>query len=317
MRLLVTGGAGMLGRRVVRQWREAGGDVAVLDNLSSGLSMPPEASLAVVGDLCDAKTVADLLASWRPDAILHLAAVHHIPTCEMQRAHCLDVNVVGTERLLAAAESAQISRLVIASSGAVYAWQEGPLSELSSPLAPCDNYALSKSCNEQQLKFWSARGAHIGRVARIFNAVGHDDPNAHLIPEVLKQLRQSSDGCIRLGNLAPRRDYLHADDIARGLIAMLHDPRTDIPFDVFNLCSGWSIPSSNWCGNLAKSSGCRSRLRWIRPASGVSIVPASWVTPVALWSCLAGSRVWHSPRRCARSCSRTGCCETRLGIPAR
>lgn len=238
MRLLVTGGAGMLGRRVVRQWREAGGDVAVLDNLSSGLSMPPEANLAVVGDLCDAQTVADLLASWRPDAILHLAAVHHIPTCEMQRAHCLDVNVVGTERLLAAAEAAQISRLVIASSGAVYAWQEGPLSELSSPLAPCDNYALSKSCNEQQLKFWSARGAHIGRVARIFNAVGHDDPNAHLIPEVLKQLRQSSDGCIRLGNLAPRRDYLHADDIARGLIAMLHDPRTDIPFDVFNLCSG-------------------------------------------------------------------------------
>ena len=238
MRLLVTGGAGMLGRRVVRQWREAGGDVAVLDNLSSGLSMPLEASLAVVGDICDVQAVADLLASWRPDAILHLAAVHHIPTCEMQRAHCLDVNVVGTERLLAAAEAAQVNRLVIASSGAVYAWQEGPLSELSSPLAPCDNYALSKSCNEQQLKFWSARGTHIGRVARIFNAVGHDDPNAHLIPEVLKQLRQSSDGCIRLGNLTPRRDYLHADDIARGLIAMLHDPRTDVPFDVLNLCSG-------------------------------------------------------------------------------
>jgi len=238
MRLLVTGGAGMLGRRVVRQWRTAGGEVAVLDNLSSGLSMPPEASWSVQADLRDAQVLADLLASWRPDAILHLAAVHHIPTCETQRAHCLDVNVVGTEKLLAAAETAQVDRVVIASSGAVYAWQEGPLSELSSPLAACDNYALSKHCNEQQLQFWSGRGGHIGRVARIFNAVGHDDPNAHLIPDVLKQLRRSSDGCIRLGNLTPRRDYLHADDIARGLIAMLHDPRTDVPFDVFNLCSG-------------------------------------------------------------------------------
>jgi UDP-glucose 4-epimerase len=152
--------------------------------------------------------------------------------------HCLDVNVLGTERLLAAAEAAQVDRVVIASSGAVYSWQEGPLSELSSPLAPCDNYALSKYCNEQQLRFWSGRGERTGRVARIFNAVGHDDPNAHLIPDVLKQLRQSADGCIRLGNLTPRRDYLHADDIARGLIAMLHDPRTDVPFDVFNLCSG-------------------------------------------------------------------------------
>lgn len=238
MRLLVTGGAGMLGRRVVRQWRTAGGEVAVLDNRSSGLSMPPEASLAIQGDICDAQTLTDLLASWRPDAILHLAAVHHIPTCETLRAHCLDINVLGTERLLAAAEAAQVSRLVIASSGAVYGWQEGPLSELSSPLAPCDNYALSKYCNEKQLQFWSGRGAHIGRVARIFNAVGHDDPNAHLIPDVLKQLRQSNDGCIRLGNLTPRRDYLHADDIARGLIAMLHDPRSDVPFDVLNLCSG-------------------------------------------------------------------------------
>lgn len=238
MRLLVTGGAGMLGRRVVRQWRDAGGEVAVLDNLSSGLSIPSEASLAVQGDLCDAQILAALLESFCPDAILHLAAVHHIPTCEAQRAHCLDVNVVGTERLLAAAENAQINRVVIASSGAVYGWQEGPLSELSSTLAPCDNYALSKYCNEQQLQFWSSRGSRIGRVARIFNAIGHDDPNAHLIPDVLKQLRQSADGCIRLGNLAPRRDYLHADDIARGLIAMLHDPRTDVPFDTLNLCSG-------------------------------------------------------------------------------
>ena len=210
----------------------------MLDNLASGLPMPPQASLAVQGDLCDEHTLATLLASFRPEAILHLAAVHHIPTCEQQRAHCLDVNVVGTERLLAAAEQAQVSRVVIASSGAVYAWQEGPLSELSSPLAPCDNYALSKFCNEQQLRFWSSRGPRLGRVARIFNAVGHDDPNAHLIPDVLRQLRDTGNGCIRLGNLTPRRDYLHADDIARGLIAMLHDPRSDVPFDTLNLCSG-------------------------------------------------------------------------------
>lgn len=237
-RLLVTGGAGMLGRRVTRQWREAGGEVAVLDNLSSGLPMPEHASLAVQGDLRDSETLNALLNDFRPDAIIHLAAVHHIPTCENQRAHCLDVNVVGTERLLAAAQEADVSRVVIASSGAVYAWQEAALSELSSPLAPCDNYALSKYSNEQQLRFWTGRGPRIGRAARIFNAVGHDDPNGHLIPEVLKQLRSTSDGRVRLGNLTPRRDYLHADDIARGLICMLNDPRTDVAFDTLNLCSG-------------------------------------------------------------------------------
>lgn len=240
MRLLITGGAGMLGRRATRQWRATGGEVAVLDDLSSGLPMPEEATLSVNGDIRDADTLTALLNDFNPAAILHLAAVHHIPTCEIRRAHCLDVNVVGTERLLAAAEHAGIGRVVIASSGAVYAWQESPLSELDSPLAPCDNYALSKYSNEQQLKFWSSRGdgGRSGRVARIFNAIGHDDPNGHLIPEILAQLRGATGGKVRLGNLSPRRDYLHADDIARGLIAMVNDPRRDVPFDTLNLCSG-------------------------------------------------------------------------------
>ncbi|WP_437882690.1 NAD-dependent epimerase/dehydratase family protein [Pseudomonas sp. LRF_L74] len=239
MRLLVTGGAGMIGRRVVAQWRALGGDVAVLDNLSSGLPMPAQASLAVEGDLCDEDTLHRLMRTFRPHAILHLAAIHHIPTCENQRAQCLNVNVVGTERLLAAATEFNVARVALASSGAVYAWQENALDEQHSPLLPCDNYALSKYCNEQQLRFWSSQGRQrIGRAARIFNAVGHDDPNAHLIPEILSQLKQSSSGRVRLGNLTPRRDYLHADDIAAGLVALVQDSRETQAFDALNFCSG-------------------------------------------------------------------------------
>ena len=237
MRLLVTGGAGMIGRRVVAQWRARLGEVAVYDNLSSGLPMPHQASLAVQADLRDEDSLKAVLRDFRPQAILHLAAIHHIPTCEKQRAYCLDVNVVGTERLLAAATEHSIERIALASSGAVYAWQEAALSE-QSPLAPCDNYALSKFCNEQQLRYWANQGGRIGRAARIFNTIGHDDPNAHLIPDILTQLQQSSSGVIRLGNLTPRRDYLHADDVAAGLIALLNDPRDSLAFDTLNLCSG-------------------------------------------------------------------------------
>lgn len=228
----------MIGRRVVAQWRASFGEVAVYDNLRSGLQMPAQASLTVEADLCDEEQLKAVLREFRPHAILHLAAIHHIPTCEKQRAHCLEVNVVDTERLLAAAAEFDIPRLALASSGAVYAWQEAPLNEQHSPLAPCDNYALSKFCNEQQLRFWANQGRRIGRAARIFNAIGHDDPNAHLIPDLLAQLQQSHEGVVRLGNLAPRRDYLHADDIAAGLIALLNDPRDDLAFDALNFCSG-------------------------------------------------------------------------------
>lgn len=228
----------MIGRRVVAQWHAAGGEVAVLDNLSSNLAMPTQATMTVEGDICDESILKALMREFRPQAILHLAAVHHIPTCEKRRAHCLNVNVVGTERLLAAATEFGVERFALASSGAVYAWQEEPLNEQDSPLAPCDNYALSKHCNEQQLRFWSSQGQGIGRVARIFNAVGHDDPNAHLIPDILLQLKQSDSQHVRLGNLAPRRDYLHAEDIATGLIALMRDSREAVPFDILNFCSG-------------------------------------------------------------------------------
>ncbi|MGJ4953885.1 NAD-dependent epimerase/dehydratase family protein [Bradyrhizobium sp. HKCCYLS20291] len=236
MRVCVTGGAGMIGRRLVARLARRGDVVTVVDDLSSGLPMPSEAAITERCDIRDAAGLHAVLRDVRPDAIVHLAALHHIPTCEADRSRCLDINVVGTETVLAAAAEAGVGRIVLASSGAVYQWIEGPLHEDTSPTQAMDNYALSKLCNESQLKLWCERGNGTGRTARIFNTLAHDDPNAHLLPDILAQLGQDS-GVVRLGNVAPRRDYLHADDVAEGLAALLDDARP-LPLDTFNICSG-------------------------------------------------------------------------------
>ncbi len=238
-RVCVTGGAGMIGRRLVGRLAGRGIAVAVLDDLSAGLPMPPEAMAAMRCDIRDEAALDSALGGFRPDAIVHLAALHHIPTCETQRALCLDINVTGTERMLAAAEKRRVGRVVIASSGAVYAWSEGALGEDVSPTGPRDNYALSKLCNEHQLRLWCERCGGWARVARIFNTLAGDDPNAHLLPDMLRQLHAAAGDAalLRLGNLLPRRDYLHADEVAEGLVALLLDGRPE-PFDIFNLCSG-------------------------------------------------------------------------------
>ncbi|WOS40466.1 NAD(P)-dependent oxidoreductase [Xanthomonas rydalmerensis] len=240
-RVLVTGAAGMIGRRLVMALLQRGDAVAGLDDLSSGMALPEGLHVAAVADIRDTAAVAACLRTFRADAVVHLAAIHHIPTCERQRMHCLQVNVVGTESVLQAADDTDVRQVLIASSGAVYAWGEQALDEAGSPTEARDNYALSKLCNEGQLRLWCARGGgRRGRVARLFNSIAHDDPNAHLIPEVLAQLAADPAPAplVQLGNLQPRRDYLHADDAAAGLLALLDDARAEPAYDVFNLCSG-------------------------------------------------------------------------------
>jgi nucleoside-diphosphate-sugar epimerase len=216
-RFLVTGGADFIGYRVVDTLLtiDASAEVAVLDNLSVGMPMPiRRARLATYeGDIRDRERVERVIVEFHPDTIIHLAAVHHIPTCERQRAYSLDVNLVGTETVLEAAEAKGVGRFVLASSGAIYDWRDGALDETDTPLRPSDNYSLAKRTNEFQLAFWSDRTGGFARIARIFNTIGHDDPNAHLVPDIIAQIPPGQKSVeISLGNLSPRRDYIHADD---------------------------------------------------------------------------------------------------------
>lgn len=291
-RVCVTGGAGMIGRRLVSQLNQRGVAVAVIDDLSSGLPMPEGVAIAHRGDI---RAEADMLAlfrDFRPDAVVHLAALHHIPTCETQRSLCLDINVVGTETVLHAATEAEVGRVVVASSGAVYGWSEGALDEARSPTEARDNYALSKLCNESQLRLWSEHGGGIGRVARIFNTIGGDDPNAHLLPDILAQLKADTGAAcmVRLGNLTSRRDYLHADEVAAGFLpcSWTRGPErstssTSVLARSTRSSRSWTASPGAW-GGLFRSPSTRH-------VGAASTGPVRWAIPARRASCWAGAQV--------------------------
>ena len=130
-----------------------------------------------------------------------------------------DANIVGTEQVFAACERFDVGFAVIASSGAIYAPIDGELIEDDTPSEVIDNYSLCKIANEAQARLWSQRTGGLVRVARIFNTVGHDDPNGHLIPDILAQIPAGAESAtISLGNTTTRRDYIHADDTAPALL---------------------------------------------------------------------------------------------------
>lgn len=238
MKILVTGGNGMIGRRTINQLSAKDSTIVSVDN--NYVEMPPVRDVATnyFVDIRNDNKLDDIFRLEQPEVVVHLAAVHHIPTCEQQRAFSLDVNIVGTEKVIEKCEQYGVNKLIIASSGAVYDWSETALSEANCTVKANDNYSLAKLVNEKQLELYHKRTGATAVIARIFNSLGFDDPNSHLIPDILKQIDFGiAEQTILLGNTRPRRDYISADDVASALVAIIKSESGDKSLDIVNICN--------------------------------------------------------------------------------
>jgi UDP-glucose 4-epimerase len=264
MRVAVTGSAGFIGSRLANQLLGSGHSVLGIDNLSLGQSAPaaqPGLEFHRL-DVRDEIALSGVFEAFRPEHVIHLAAIHHIPTCEARPAEALHVNVVGTQIVLEATARAGCRRAVIASSGAVYAWGTEILREETSPTQPCDVYSASKLMNEQQARIWADKNHATVVAARLFNTIGPGDRNGHLVPQLLSQLRGNGDcgeRVVRIGNTVPMRDYVYVDDVAHGLLRMA-EVGMEPGFHVINLGSGIEHTVSKIVDELAVIVGVQYRL---------------------------------------------------------
>jgi nucleoside-diphosphate-sugar epimerase len=256
-KVAITGAAGFIGSRLLSILVSAGIRCCGLDNLSSGCARPDghDDLEFHVEDVRVSERVLAIFDAFRPDVIVHLAAIHHIPTCERNPSEALEVNVVGFQNVLDVGERVGCSKIVLASSGAVYDSCEGPLNENRTPVKARDIYSLSKIANEHQLSFWHQRTGATAVVARLFNTIGKNDPNAHLIPDILRQL-DSNRGAVtvKLGNLKPRRDYIYVDDTAEALARMVQADHLS-GFECFNVGTGVEYDVQTLVENIAKLKG--------------------------------------------------------------
>jgi UDP-glucose 4-epimerase len=237
-RILVTGGAGFVGSHLVELLVEAGDQVVVVDDLSRGdrAWLHPQADLHEM-DVRDGTGLRRVLPQIRPDVVVHLAAMHFIPAVDDAPGLARDINVGGTRALLDALALRPPQVLVFASTAAVYPDRAGPIGEWCPP-DPIDVYGETKLEGEHLVSQWAEEFGVRPIVARIFNVIGKRETNPHVIPEVVSQLRTGS-RALRVGNLAPRRDYTDVRDVAEALqrlAAAEIQSRT-----TFNVGSGHSV----------------------------------------------------------------------------
>jgi UDP-glucose 4-epimerase len=233
MKVLVTGGAGFIGSALVESLLRAGHRAVVYDNLERGqlayLGAPGAVEL-VQGDIRDAAAVARAVGESRPDAVVHLAALHFIPDCVARPADTLAINVDGTRHVLSACAAAGVSRVAFASSAAVYAPSDEACKEATSALGPHDVYGESKLRGEELCREHHAKtGAHTA-LLRIFNAIGPRETNPHVVPHLFETLKTSD--AIPLGNTQAQRDYIDTRDIALAVTAVVERSQGCTPYNV-------------------------------------------------------------------------------------
>jgi UDP-glucose 4-epimerase len=237
MKTLITGAAGFIGSAIVPALTKEGYDIFVIDNLSFGnrdfIDVPD--SNFFLEDIRDARAVNRIMAEVQPEIVIHLAAIHFIPYCNQHPFEAADTNIRGTMNVLNACKSLpDLKKVFFASTAAVYPIDDDAVSETHSVL-PLDIYGLSKLTGESLCKeFWHDTGIDT-IVCRFFNAFGPNETNSHLIPEIEKQLREGM-RTIKLGNLTPKRDFIHTFDMAAAVRQLLR--LNDIGYDTFNLGRG-------------------------------------------------------------------------------
>ena len=230
-RVLVTGGAGYIGSHVVLALGEAGHQVLVYDNLSTGRREAVLHGELVVGDLADQALLTQTLERFRPDAIMHFAASIEVGESVREPLKYYRNNSANALNLLEAVRAAGIGRFIFSSTAAVYGNPpKVPVGE-DAPLKPINPYGASKLVTERMLADLAAADPAFRYVSlRYFNVAGAD-PQArlgqdyanptHLITRALKTALGIYPRLQVFGSDYPTRDgtcirdYIHVSDLAR------------------------------------------------------------------------------------------------------
>ncbi|MDP2840400.1 MAG: UDP-glucose 4-epimerase GalE [Syntrophales bacterium] len=239
MKILVTGGAGYIGSHVVNALGEAGHEIVVFDNLSTGHEWAILSGLLCRGDLADRAVILEALAAFRPEAVMHFAASIQVEESIREPLAYYRNNVINTLNLLEAMCEAGVRRLIYSSTAAVYGIPEKIPVDESTPLHPINPYGASKVMIEHVLADLAAATDFKYVALRYFNVAGADPEEGrigqsyreatHLITRALKTAKGEYPKLSVFGTDYPTpdgtcvRDYIHVNDLAAAhLLALKH-----------------------------------------------------------------------------------------------
>lgn len=251
-RVLVVGGAGYVGSQQAKCLLQAGHEVLVFDNLSTGFRSLARYGEFVEGTILDRAKLEAVFTRFKPEAVMHFAARSLVGESVVNPAIYYENNVRGAYELLEVARHHKPG-FIFSSTCSVYGTTDLPMKE-SDPLGPINPYARSKRMIEEMLGDYDHAYGLKYCVLRYFNAAGCDsggevgelhDPEAHLIPRLLLHVMNPSGYPVKIfGTDYPTpdgtcvRDYIHVEDLADAHIRAMSYLLSGGKSEIINLGTG-------------------------------------------------------------------------------
>ncbi|GAA3786810.1 UDP-glucose 4-epimerase GalE [Streptomyces phyllanthi] len=249
MTWLITGGAGFIGAHVVRAMLEAGEQVAVYDDLSTGdPGRIPEGVPFVKGSTLDGELLRRTLTDLRIEGIVHLAAKKQVAESVERPLYYYRQNVHGLQTLLEAAAETGVRYFLFSSSAAVYGMPDVELVTEITPCAPINPYGETKLAGEWLVRAVGRAHGMTTASLRYFNVAGAaaehlaDAGVFNLIPMVFEKLTQGAAPVIFGDDYDTEdgtcvRDFIHVEDIASAHLAaaralVAREPGSDLTVNI-------------------------------------------------------------------------------------
>jgi len=275
MAVLVTGGAGFIGRWVVARLLTDGHEVHILDNLSNGsldniaeFRNHPGLKSVNVGDLTNQELLQQLFRERMFECCIHLAASIHVHKSVQDPQTNFNNNVLGTFYILEACRR-QGTRLVFMSTCHVYDQAvDGQIDE-SYPTKPASPYSGSKLAGENMaLSYCHAYGLPVV-ILRPFNTYGpfqKSDSEGGVVP-IFLQAKLAGKPLLVHGEGAQTRDLLYVEDCARFVTAAAF--RKEVSGEIINAGTGRDIAIRDLAALIAGEEGTVQFIPHVGPRSEV------------------------------------------------
>ncbi|WP_385899561.1 UDP-glucose 4-epimerase GalE [Tessaracoccus sp. O5.2] len=285
MKVLITGGAGYIGSTVASACEDAGHEVVILDDFSTGRREFVRDRAVYEGDFADESLLGRIFAEHAIDAVVHCAAKIVVPESVEMPLDYYENNVAKTITLLRAMDRAGVHRFLFSSSASIYAPDENFVVTEASPLSPGSPYARTKYMVEMILEDYTKASDMKVLSLRYFNPIGTDpqlrsgqqlEKPSHVLAKLLEAWSKGETFTVTGVEWPTRdgsgiRDFIHVWDLAQAHVAALEgfDKATaESSYEVFNIGTGNGVTVKELAASFEEISGDPLKVTYGPPRPG-------------------------------------------------